>query len=393
MNKDLLFQLYAIHSPSGSEKKMRRFIRKYITENCGDVTMVTDNFGNLLCTKGESDTYPCLASHMDQVQKSHSKDFQCVEGDDVVFGYSAKSREQQGLGADDKNGIYICLECLKSFDVLKVAFFVEEEVGCGGSGDVDMKFFKDCRFIIQPDRRGGHDLITSMFCGDVCSEKFIKAIGAENFGYKENSGTVTDVGELVERGVGISCLNLSCGYYEAHSDQEFTVLSELQNCLDFVMHIVSECREVYPFEVSYGGWGRSYSGYGRKSYGCYGKWYETGKWGKNSESVQSSIQTEQESQYYDDDYDYYFDGGYYDSDVQTMEELFKIDPNLTLQNILQNNVDYFNAPYFLRKEMYESQLADIYIEVKDCLYDHSEFWNEYDGSDDDDVVFPVKNVS
>ena len=247
MNKELLFQLYAIHSPSGSEEKMRDFICKYITENCGDVKMETDANGNLLCTKGESDTYPCLAAHMDQVQDSHSKDFQCVEGDDVVFGYSAMSREQQGLGADDKNGIYICLECLKAFDVLKVAFFVKEEVGCIGSGLVDLQFFKDCRFIIQPDRREGKELITSMFCGDVCSKEFIKAIGAEDFGYKEAIGAMTDVGELVDRGVGISCLNLSCGYYMAHSDLEFTVLSELQNCLDFVMHIVSECKEVYPY--------------------------------------------------------------------------------------------------------------------------------------------------
>ena len=70
MNTDLLFQLYAIHSPSGSEKKMRRFIRKYITEHCGEVSMETDKYGNLLCVKGDSKTYPCLASHMDQVQKA-----------------------------------------------------------------------------------------------------------------------------------------------------------------------------------------------------------------------------------------------------------------------------------------------------------------------------------
>jgi hypothetical protein len=36
----------------------------------------------------------------------------------------------EGLGADDKNGIWIALQCLKKYDTVKVAFFVSEEVGC-----------------------------------------------------------------------------------------------------------------------------------------------------------------------------------------------------------------------------------------------------------------------
>jgi len=175
MNKELLFGLYAIHSESGNEKKMRKFISKYVKENCGDVKMSTDQFGNLLCVKGKSKTYPCVAAHMDQVQRNHSKDFTVVEIGGDVIGWSPKCHEQQGLGADDKNGIYICLQLLEEFDILKVAFFVGEEVGCKGSSQVDLKFFKDCRFIIEPDRRGGDDLITSMCVGDVCSEHFIES--------------------------------------------------------------------------------------------------------------------------------------------------------------------------------------------------------------------------
>ena len=240
MNKDLLFQLYSIHSPSGSEKKMRKFVKRYIRKNCGECDIQQDEYGNVFIRKGEADSYPCLAAHLDQVQRNHSKDFELIEGKDVVFGYSAKSREQQGLGADDKNGIWIALECLREFSFLKVAFFVGEEVGCKGSGACDLSFFSDCKYIIEPDRMHGHDLITSMAVGDVCSDDFIKALGAGNFGYKEDCGSITDVGELVERGVGISCLNLSCGYYNAHTDKEFTVLSELQNCLVSITWILSE---------------------------------------------------------------------------------------------------------------------------------------------------------
>ena len=112
MNKELLYQLYSIHSMSGNEKKMRKFLKRMAKE-CGASEINQDVFGNLLIVKGESDTYPCMAAHMDQVQRLHSKDFQVIEINGDAFGYSVKNHCQMGLGADDKNGIYICLEMLK----------------------------------------------------------------------------------------------------------------------------------------------------------------------------------------------------------------------------------------------------------------------------------------
>ena len=345
MNTELLFQLYAIHSPSGGEKKMRKFIKRYIYKNCGECVVEKDKFGNLLVTKGVSDTYPCLASHIDQVQKNHSKDFKCVVVDDEVLGWSCKCHSQQGLGADDKNGIFVCLECLREFDVLKVAFFVGEEIGCVGSSDVDLDFFKDCRFIVEPDRMNGSDLITSMGVGDVCSDDFIKAIGAESFGYKEAVGSITDVGELVERGVGISCLNLSCGYYGAHTDHETTVLSELANCLDFVRHIIMTCTDVYPFE--YKGW-YGYGGYG--SYRGYGHY----------------------SRFYMDEYDEYYSGGYYDDDMQTMREYLA--HGISLQDIKTTYLPDFFAVTFFSNDEAVSIIEDMYDEIQDekCFDDAEE---------------------
>lgn len=343
MNKELLFQLYSIHSPSGREKKMRRFIKKYIARNCGACNVVQDAIGNLLITKGESDTYPCLAAHMDQVQDAHSKDFSVIEIGGDVLGWSPKSHAQQGLGADDKNGVFICLELLRQFDVMKVAFFVGEEVGCKGSSAVDLEFFKDCRFIVEPDRRGGHDLITSMFCGDVCSEDFIKAIGYEKFGYKFDEGSITDVGELVERGVGISCLNLSCGYYHAHSDNEITILSELENCLHFVAHIVNTCTDVYPFELDYGSYHGLYGGY--RSFGrCLSP-----RQHKKSE----------------DDYIYYVDGGYYDEDYTLMDNYLTEFPDLSFEQ-LSDSLD-FHAHWFFSRDEATDCLRDIYYDVANSI--------------------------
>lgn len=263
---ELLKALYEIHSPSGNEKKLKRFIKKWVAANIEGVTCTWDNAGNVYFVKGVSETYPVVVAHLDQVQKHHSKDFKAVVTEDIVFGYSPSEKEYQGLGADDKNGLWIALKCLETFDVIKVAFFVGEEIGCVGSSKCNMEFFADARFVVEPDRRGGSDLITSISGYDIASDAFLNAFDYESFGYKKTSGLMTDVLELTERGVGVACINMSCGYYNPHSDEEFTVISDLLNALYLVEHIITVCTDVYAHKATY-----SYSGYNSKwseYYGC-----------------------------------------------------------------------------------------------------------------------------
>ena len=254
----LLKQLYEIHSPSGNEKKMRKFLKDWIKNNVPGATYTTDAMGNLYVCKGESNTYPCIVSHIDQVQKTHSKDFQAVETNDIIFGFSIENVHQEGLGADDKNGIWIALRCLQKFDILKCAFFVQEEVGCRGSNKADMTFFSDCRFVLQCDRKGGNDLIYNINgFTELCSKEFLSAIGYQEFGYKLEIGMMTDVEALKDNGLAVSALNMSCGYYRPHTDEEYTKKSELLNCLKFVEHIIETCTAVYQHENQLGwGYGR-----------------------------------------------------------------------------------------------------------------------------------------
>ena len=221
MNIQLLKRLYSIYSPSGKEQKMVKFLCSYIRQLPGNISVSKDKFGNLYVVKGESESYPCLVSHIDQVSHcKHSKDFKAVETREVIFGYSPKNRRFENLGADDKNGVFICLECLKKYDAVKVVFFREEETGCRGSSETVMSFFDDVRFVIQPDRKGDSDLITSIGYSDLCSEKFMEAMEPEKWGYREENGLMTDVLALKEKGLEVSCINVSCGYYNAHTDED-----------------------------------------------------------------------------------------------------------------------------------------------------------------------------
>lgn len=237
---------------------MIAFLVSYLKSLSG-VKLGKDSYGNLYAWKGESETYPCIVAHLDQVQRNHPRDFRSIECRDLIFGYSAKEHSICGLGADDKNGVIIALEAIKKYDCMKVVFFKEEETGCHGSSHAEMKFFDDCRYVIQCDRRGNSDLITNIGCSDLCSEKFIQDIDPEKWGYKEETGMMTDVEALKERGLSVSAINMSCGYYNPHTDEEITVKRDLEKCWKFVQHIIEDCTaEKYPHEVGDNG---GYFGY------------------------------------------------------------------------------------------------------------------------------------
>jgi hypothetical protein len=262
MNLDLLKELYMIYSPSGKEGKMREFITEWVSKNVPDAVIADDGV-NLYITKGKSESYPCVVAHMDQVRShSHSKDFKVIESDGILLGYSPKNRRQEGLGADDKNGIYVALTCLlEDIDNIKLAFFAEEEVGCLGSANCDMEFFKDVKYIIQCDRRGRSDMITNACGTPICSEDFISDVEPETYGYHECDGSLTDVYQLVQNGVGVSCINLSCGYYEPHTDHEITVIDDLNRCTSMVHDLLCSLVHDYPHR-------------NRLSIGNNSKWYE-----------------------------------------------------------------------------------------------------------------------
>lgn len=244
--KKLLKRLYRISSPSMNERKMKHFLIKWIAENVPSATISEDNFGNLYIEKGESDTFPCVVSHIDEVHESKGRGFVVVDARGTIFGYNTVRKDYTGIGADDKNGIWVCLNCLLKYDAIKVAFFVQEELGTVGSSNADVKWFSDCRYILECDRKGGTDLIVNGCNMNIASDEFVQDCGYGDFGYSECTfGGLTDVVTLSENGVGVSCVNIACGYYRPHTECEFTVFSELENCLNFVFYIIENCTKQY----------------------------------------------------------------------------------------------------------------------------------------------------
>ena len=274
---DLLTSLYYISAPTGQEFEMVNYIDAYLT-GIG-VSTYRDKSNNLYATKGVSETYPCVIAHTDEVHKVKPASFAVYNINGMLIGIDDVKKEYVGIGADDKNGIWVALKCFERFDVMKAAFFVSEEIGCVGSEQADMAFFNDCRFVIQCDRRNGKDFITSISGVDLCSDLFVEDCNIEAFGYKETTGLLTDVMTLKENGLGVSCVNISCGYYNPHQDTEYTNFDELNNCLEFVCSVILNCTNVYPHEYvckytrSYGLGKQTKRDYGYSNYDWYDETY------------------------------------------------------------------------------------------------------------------------
>lgn len=237
---ELLKQLYKIISKSGMEDR----IKSFILDSLNDVPMsiTTDEIGNLFITKGEAESYPCVAAHLDEIHAPCEREV-VVEGDKV---YSVdRLWNRVGCGADDKNGLWVIINLLRMEPVLKVALFVQEErtgevAGCRGARACDLSFFDNVKYILECDRKGASDVV-HIGKGDtlLCDSDFIPEEMLTKYGYEMVRGGKTDVVELKMRGLQIPVCNISCGYYNAHKNSEYTVFAELQNCFIFVKDIIA----------------------------------------------------------------------------------------------------------------------------------------------------------
>ncbi len=59
-----------------------------------------------------------------------------------------------GIGADDKAGVFVCMELLDQMPVIKVALFAGEEYGCVGSRNANPGFFWNVAYALEFDCPG-----------------------------------------------------------------------------------------------------------------------------------------------------------------------------------------------------------------------------------------------
>jgi len=233
--KDLK-SVMAVQTTSYNTKQMNKFLIDYISTIPG--VRVCKNKGNIYATKGESDAYPCVVAHTDTVHDIE-KEFHVKRHKDALYAINDKY-ERVGIGGDDKVGIFVALQALINTDNIKVAFFRDEEVGCVGSSVALMSFFSDVGFVLQCDRRGYADFVSSIYSTKLYSDEFSQAVAPYLAQYDrvEADGGLTDVYQLTKNGLEVSVANMSCGYYDPHTDNEYIIISEVFRTADFVQDVI-----------------------------------------------------------------------------------------------------------------------------------------------------------
>ena len=240
MKKEMLKNLLAVPTVSYDEQPMVDWLVHYVTRKLPGATVTVDASRNVYVNKGSAKYAPCVAAHIDTVQP-HRK-VSIVEDGGRLIGFDERD-QQVGIGADDKAGIFVCLNLLHRFDHIRAAFFATEECGCVGARKADAAFFDGIAYLMEFDCPSRHMMSYTnsgvrLFAND---GDFIKtALPA-----LQRHGTTlwqnhpyTDVMAIRNR-FPISCLNLSCGYYNWHAPNEFVSLRDVGLAIEQGADLVS----------------------------------------------------------------------------------------------------------------------------------------------------------
>jgi len=174
------------------------------------------------------ETRPLIVAHIDTC----NGDILVTKKDLVVTDNTIKlSKKSKSfcLGGDDRNGIFIISQLMKTCkDKFHFVIFDKEEVGMLGSlsfSDVELSYHdtnNSFSCFIGLDRRGSKDIVN--YCN---KNKDLEQI-FYNAGFVPAIGSCSDVSNLA-RYTDIACVNLSVGFYKEHSNREYIKYEDMIN--------------------------------------------------------------------------------------------------------------------------------------------------------------------
>lgn len=146
----------------------------------------------------------------------------------------------QGLGADDRAGVYAIVSLVKQGYHPSIIFTCGEEVGGIGANALIRAYRKplsDLNCIIELDRQG-HDECVFYGSNNIDFQFYV-----QKFGFKVKNGTFTDI-SIICPSWDLAGTNLSIGYLYEHTQCEFLNLNWLQETTDKVARMLVD----YPQE-------------------------------------------------------------------------------------------------------------------------------------------------
>ena len=205
-----------------SQKEMHKAMAQYLKAKYDNVIFTKD----YLVAVG--DIPIALVAHMDTVFKTPVSNLYYDQRKGVLWS-------PDGLGADDRAGIFAILKILQDGLKPSVIFTTDEEDGGLGAMALAME---DCpipglKYMIELDRRGSNDCV---FYDCYCPE-FVDYV--ESFGFCEKWGTFSDISFLMPEWQ-VCGVNLSVGYEDEHSYTEILHIGPLYDTIRKVKNMLQE---------------------------------------------------------------------------------------------------------------------------------------------------------
>lgn len=166
-----------------------------------------------------------LVAHLDTVHREPVKTI-CYSPDRKIV------MSPQGIGGDDRAGVFMILEIIKKHRC-HVLFCEEEEVGgVGATAFVKSKIRPRVNYIVELDRHGSEDAVFY----DCCNPDFTEFVCG--FGFQEDFGSFSDI-SILAPGLGIAAVNLSTGYFHEHTLHEYVNMKVVEQNIRRVSNMVS----------------------------------------------------------------------------------------------------------------------------------------------------------
>jgi len=230
--------------------------------------LLCKNYDNVQIDKGylyaEGEIPVLLIAHLDTVHKNLAPPI-CWSKDGRFIV------SPNGVGGDDRCGVYMILEIIKELKC-HVLFCEQEEVGCVGAKAFCKSDIKpDVNYIIEFDRKGSED---SVFydCDNSKFETFVNSVG-----FKTAWGSCSDISYVAPH-LEVAAVNLSSGYYNPHTLYEFIDMYFVNRNVKWAKELIlKDSATRYPYiKKTYG-----YYNTGK----TYGKGTTTGAVGKKTDTT------------------------------------------------------------------------------------------------------------
>lgn len=150
----------------------------------------------------------------------------------------------EGLGADDRAGVYAIIQLLKRGLRPTVIFTTDEEKGALGASALIGNFPEapvELNYIIQLDRRGSVDCVF-YDCDNPTFESYV-----ESFGFVTAYGTFSDI-SVICPAWEVAGVNLSIGYIDEHSYSELLYIGNMLSTIDKVAKMLKDISNSEKFE-------------------------------------------------------------------------------------------------------------------------------------------------